>query len=105
MQYHPFGKTGIQISALGFGAMRLPTTVINGQTVFDTEESIRMIHKAFELGVNYIDTAPYYCDGESEIIVGQALKGWRDRVYLSTKNPVENSSGSDWRRRLEKSLT
>jgi predicted aldo/keto reductase-like oxidoreductase len=105
MQYHPFGQTGIEISALGFGAMRLPTATINGQRVYDAQESIRIIHRAFELGVNYVDTAPYYCDGDSEIIVGQALKGWRDRVYLSTKNPVENSSGADWRRRLEKSLT
>lgn len=104
MQYHPFGKTGVNISALGFGAMRLPTTTINDKTVYDTEAGIRMIRRAFELGVNYVDTAPYYCDGDSEIIVGQALKGWRDKVYLSTKNPIENSSGDDWRRRLEKSL-
>ncbi|MDW7659164.1 MAG: aldo/keto reductase [Bacillota bacterium] len=105
MQYHPFGKTGVNISALGFGAMRLPTTSINGQTVYDTEAGIQIIRRAFELGVNYVDTAPYYCSGESEIIVGQALKGWRDKILLSTKNPVENSSGADWRRRLEKSLT
>jgi hypothetical protein len=105
MQYRTFGQTGFQISALGFGAMRLPTREINGQTVFDTETSMRMMHRAFELGVNYIDTAPYYCDGESEIIVGQALKGWRQSVCLSTKNPIENSSGADWRRRLERSLT
>lgn len=105
MLYHPFGKTGVKISALGFGAMRLPTRIINGQTVYDVEESLRIIHRAFELGVNYIDTALYYCGGDSEIIVGQALKGWRDKVYLSTKNPIENSSGDDWRRRLERSLT
>ena len=104
MIYRTFGKTGVKISALGFGAMRLPTTVINDQTVIDAQESIRVIHQAFELGVNYIDTAPYYCDDVSEIIVGQALKGWRDKVYLSTKNPIENSSGDDWRRRLERSL-
>lgn len=104
MIYRDFGKTGIKISSLGFGAMRLPTREINGKTVYDYEESVRIIHKAFELGVNYIDTAPYYCDKESEIIVGQALKTWRDRVYVSTKNPIENDSGEDFLKRLETSL-
>ena len=104
MQYRPFGNTGVSISALGFGSMRLPSKTVDGKQVFDTEESIRIIHRAFELGVNYIDTAPYYCDNESEIIVGKALKGWRDKVYISTKNPIENASGDDWRARLEKSL-
>lgn len=104
MQYREFGKTGIKVSALGFGAMRLPQKRVNGKDVFDYEESIRIIHRAFELGVNYIDTAPGYCNRESEIIVGQALKGWRDKVYLSTKNPIEDSSGEHFMGRLESSL-
>ena len=104
MQYRPFGKTGFSISALGFGAMRLPTRQSGDKQVFDEEEGVRIIHRAFESGVNYIDTAPYYCDGESEIIVGKALKGWRDKVRVSTKNPIENASGADWRKRLESSL-
>ncbi len=94
MQYRPFGRTGFNISALGFGAMRLPSAQVDGKQVFDTEASIRMMHRAFENGVNYIDTAPYYCDGESEVIVGKALKGWRDNVAVSSKNPIENSIGS-----------
>lgn len=105
MQYRQFGNTGIKISALGFGAMRLPTVEINGKTVFDHEEGIKIIHRAIDLGVNYFDTAPYYCEKESEIIVGKALKGRRDGVYVSTKNPIENASGDDWRKRLESSLT
>lgn len=104
MQYRRFGNTGATISRLGFGAMRLPQTKVDGQTVYDHEEGIRVIHKAFELGVNYIDTAPYYCDTESEIIVGKALKGWREKVYLSTKNPIEDDSGLHYRERLESSL-
>lgn len=104
MQYREFGRTGIKISALGFGAMRLPSDNTGEKNVMKVEESIKIIHRAFQLGVNYIDTAPYYCDGESEVIVGKALKGWRDKVYLSTKNPVEDSSGLHWRERLEKSL-
>lgn len=104
MQYRVMGNTGVKISTLGFGAMRLPQIETDGKTLYDYEESIRIIHKAFELGVNYIDTAPYYCNGESEIIVGKALKGWRDKVYLSTKNPIEDDSGVHYRERLEKSL-
>ncbi len=104
MQYRQFGNTGLKISALGFGAMRLPSTNVDGKNVFDIDESIRIIHRAIELGVNYFDTAPYYCDRESEGIVGKALKGYRDKVLLSTKNPIENASGADWRKRLELSL-
>ncbi|MBC7765468.1 MAG: aldo/keto reductase [Hyphomonadaceae bacterium] len=105
MQYRAFGKTGIHISALGFGAMRLPQMTVGEKTEWDVEESIRMIHRAVDLGVNYIDTAPLYCDGQSEIIVGKALKGIRDQVYLSTKNGIgQDDSGEHFTERLEKSL-
>jgi uncharacterized protein len=104
MQYRKFGNTGISISALGFGAMRLPHKKIDGKDVLDIEEGIKTIHRAFELGVNYIDSAPYYCEGESEVVVGKALKGWRDKVFISTKNPIEDDSGVHYRERLEKSL-
>ena len=104
MIYKEFGKTGIKVSALGFGAMRLPMIEINEKKVVDEEKAIQVIHRAFELGVNYIDTAPYYCESLSEIAVGKALKGWRDKVYLSTKNPIEDASGEHFRERLEKSL-
>ncbi|NJD02332.1 MAG: aldo/keto reductase [Ruminiclostridium sp.] len=102
MIYREFGKTGVKVSALGFGAMRLPA-LEDGKRL-DEKKGIEIIHRAFEAGVNYIDTAPGYCGGESEIVVGKALKGWRDKVYLSTKNPVEDNSGEHWRERLEKSL-
>jgi predicted aldo/keto reductase-like oxidoreductase len=104
MQYRDLGNTGIKISTLGFGSMRLPSKIINGKTIYDVEESIKIIHRAFNLGVNYIDTAPYYCDSESEAIVGQALKGFRNKVYLSTKNPIKDASGLHYRERLESSL-
>ncbi len=105
MQYVPFGKTGIMVSRLGFGCMRLPYDEKDGVKVFNTEKGVEMLHRAMELGVNYFDTAPYYCDKQSEIIVGKALKGCRDKVYLSTKNPIENDSGDDFEKRLETSLT
>jgi len=104
MQYTEFGNTGIEVSKLGFGAMRLPMVDIDGKKDVDYDKAVEMIHEAFKLGVNYIDTAPYYCEKKSEIAVGKALKGWRDKVYLSTKNPIENKSGADWRKRLENSL-
>ncbi len=104
MQYRDFGNTGVKLSTLGFGAMRLPQKEVEGKKVFDYEESKRIIVKAYEEGVNYFDTAPYYCDKESEKILGQAIKGFRDKIYLSTKNPIEDSSGENWRKRLDTSL-
>ena len=104
MQYTQFGKTGLMVSRLGFGCMRFPSREVDGKKVFDEEESIRMMHRAMELGVNYFDTAPGYCDTISEIIVGKGLKGKRDKVYLSTKYPSETASGDDLERRLNHSL-
>lgn len=105
MQYRTLGNTGIKISALGFGAMRLPVKSVNNKDQFDHEKSIEIIHQYLDLGGNYLDTAPYYCEKESEVIVGKAIKGRRSDVYLSTKNPIENASGKDFMKRLESSLT
>ena len=104
MLYNDFGRTGIKMSALGFGAMRLPMIGEGDARQVNDELAIPMMHKAFESGVNYIDTAPGYCDRKSEGAVGRALKGWRDKVYVSTKNPIENDSADDWMKRLENSL-
>ncbi len=105
MQYREFGTTGIKISALGFGAMRLPMEDKKGKSYVKEQESIKMIHRAFELGVNYIDTAYPYCDGQSETVVGKALKGWRDKVYVSTKLPTWHvKKRGDYRRFLEEQL-
>lgn len=102
MRYRPFGNTGATVSALGFGAMRLPMTP-DGEHV-DEDRAIPVIRCALELGINYLDTAPHYCKGESEIVLGKAIKGWRDRVYISTKNPLDNPDPSEFRAWLEKSL-
>lgn len=104
MVYKDFGETGIKMSALGFGAMRLPMRGEGDAKEIDDELAIPMMHRAFDLGVNYIDTAPYYCDKLSEAAVGRAVKGMRDKIYVSTKNPIENDSADDWRSRLENSL-
>jgi len=101
MIYKDFGKTGIKMSLLGFGAMRLP--MAEGGKV-NYELATPLMQRAFELGVNYIDSAPYYCDGDSEVAVGKALKGWRDKVYVSTKYPCEKATAADLREKLEESL-
>ncbi len=88
MQYRKLGKTGIKVSALGFGCMRLPT-LKPGEPTINREEAIRIIRKGIDSGINYIDTAYPYHAKESEIVVGQALKdGYRDKVTLATKCPV-----------------
>ncbi|MCL2433173.1 MAG: aldo/keto reductase [Clostridia bacterium] len=83
MQYRPFGNTGFQISALGMGGMRFP--YVPGTETLDFEKSVEIIHRAFELGVNYIDTAPYYMHDQSQKLMGMALKGWHGKVRVSTK--------------------
>ena len=106
MQYRPLGRTGISVSALGFGAMRLPMTP--GGRDIDEQQAVRVMLRALELGVNYLDTAPYYCRHQSERAVGKAVKAWmkagNPRPYVSTKNPVEDRTGRRWRHWLEKSL-
>ena len=104
MVYKEFGKTGKKVSALGFGAMRLPMKEVNGKKIVDEDLAVPLMQQAFDMGVNYVDTAPLYCETLSEDAVGKALKGYRDKVYLSTKNPIEDNSGDNWMKRLEKSL-
>ncbi|MCM8817946.1 MAG: aldo/keto reductase [Candidatus Omnitrophica bacterium] len=105
MVYRKFGKTGIYVSILGFGAMRLPVKEINGNKVIDKDLSIEIITRSIKLGINYIDTAYGYCNGESEIVVGKAIKNYRDRVYISTKIPLwKVEKRGDYRKILEEQL-
>jgi aryl-alcohol dehydrogenase-like predicted oxidoreductase len=80
MHYRTLGRTGIKVSAYALGAMMFGAV---GNP--DHDDSIRIIHKALDAGINFIDTADAYSRGESEEIVGKALKGRRDDVILATK--------------------
>jgi len=89
MQTVPFGKTGKIVSRLGFGMMRLPTVKKDdGSQPIDREEAIRMLRYGIDHGINYVDTAYGYHNGESEIVTGLGLKdGYRERVMLASKLP------------------
>ena len=89
------GSLNWDVSVLGFGAMRMPTKQVKDEkikekkSVVEEEEAIKMIRYAIDNGVNYIDTAYPYHGGESEVVVGKALKdGYRERVHLTTKLPM-----------------
>ncbi len=85
MLYRTMPKNGDQLSILGFGCMRLP--MIDGQ--IDEERAIAQIRTAIDDGVNYVDTAWPYHDGQSEPLLGKALKdGYRERVKVATKLPT-----------------
>ena len=87
MQYRTFGSTGIQVSALGFGCMRLP--LLEDKVTVDEQEAVNIIRHAIDEGVNYIDTAYPYHNGTSELIVKKALEdGYREKVYVADKSPM-----------------
>jgi len=80
MDYRLLGRTGVEVSPLALGTM-----MFGAWGNKDTDDSIRVIHRALDAGINFVDTADVYSDGESEEIVGKALKGRRDGVVLATK--------------------
>jgi aryl-alcohol dehydrogenase-like predicted oxidoreductase len=80
MEYRTLGRTGMQVSKFCLGAMMFGRW---GEPDHDT--SIRIIHRALDAGINFIDTADVYSQGESEVIVGKALAGRRDDVIVATK--------------------
>ncbi len=88
MQHRTLGRTGVQVSPLCLGAM-----MFGAWGNEDHDESVRIIHRAIDAGINFIDTADVYSRGESEEIVGRALAGRRDDVVLATK--VHGAMGDD----------
>jgi len=97
MKYRKMGRITDKVSALGFGAMRMPSS---------RSEAISMIRYAIDNGVNYVDTAFMYHGGQSEVIVGKALlDGYREKVTLTTKSPLGMvKTREDFDKRLNKQL-
>jgi uncharacterized protein len=94
MLYRQLNNTGIDLSILGFGCMRLPTIDHKPEKI-DYPKATKLLHYAVDNGVNYVDTAYFYHSsvfgqrGESEPFVGEALSGtWRKKVHLATKMPL-----------------
>ena len=103
VKYRPYGKFEEKISQLGFGAMRLPKDEDGN---LDMDQSVKVMRHAYDMGVNYFDTAYGYNGGDSEKAVGAALADIRDEVYISTKIPIHASYAdvSRWRELMEEQL-
>jgi aryl-alcohol dehydrogenase-like predicted oxidoreductase len=112
MRYRPFGRTGLQVSVVGFGCWPMAG---DRYGAIEDGEAVKAIHRALELGVNCIDTAPAYGTGHSEEVVARALEGRRKDVILVTKcgvrvappgqpSPVRDSSRANILRELDASL-
>jgi predicted aldo/keto reductase-like oxidoreductase len=96
MKYRTLGKSGVEVSVLGFGCMRLPiqggiesaADIFNPEKLIDEDEGTRMVQYAVDHGVNYFDTAYGYHGGQSETFLGKAIAPHRDKVLLASKLPV-----------------
>jgi predicted aldo/keto reductase-like oxidoreductase len=100
MIYRKLGNTGLTVSRLGFGAMRPP---VDENRKIDEDLYLAIIHRAIDLGVTHIDTAYVYAGGDSERIVGRAVRGRRDQLTLSTKVPVRYPA-PEWEKKLHESI-
>jgi predicted aldo/keto reductase-like oxidoreductase len=88
MQYRIFGKTGKKLSVLGFGAMRLPLIDKSKPESIDQKKAVQMIRYAIDHGLNYIDTAYPYHNGQSENLVAKVIEnGYRQRTNIADKLP------------------
>ena len=102
MTYRTMGRTGVQLSSLGFGCMRLP---MKDSSTVDREKAIPMLLRAYRGGVNYFDTGKWYCGQDSERTLGEAVKAMdRAKICLSTKYAQGVPTAKDLREKLETSL-
>ena len=101
------GKTGYEVSRLGFGSMRLPMLEIGEKSYVDVERAIAVIHRALALGVNYVDTGFLYNNEESELVVGTALEQWprqEDLIVTAKCTKFRMKRPGDMRRMLKHQL-
>jgi predicted aldo/keto reductase-like oxidoreductase len=85
METRRLGRTGLEVSRIGFGGMTIPHV--------DKKQAVETVHKALDLGVNFIDTARAYGDGDSEDKIGEVMKTRRDESYLSSRSPKMDYEG------------
>ncbi|MDW7672101.1 MAG: aldo/keto reductase [Bacillota bacterium] len=96
MIYRPYGSTGKMVSVIGFGGMRFGK---------DDDYAAEVVRHANTKGINYFDTAPFYCDDRSEFIFGKAIRKMPGEYYVSTKSLIRKEKTADEvRARIEKSL-
>lgn len=87
MKYRTLGRTGIQVSEIGYGAWGIGGAMWQGA---QDDESLRALHHAADLGLNFVDTAYVYGDGHSEQLVGQFLRERKETISVATKIPPKN---------------
>ena len=106
MRYRSLGRTGLEVSEVGFGGA--PAGLRNYMAEWAPSDPMaqrsveQALERAVEVGINYFDTAPGYGDGTSERMFGEVLKEYRDRVFIATK--VTGSNADDIRRSVDNSL-
>lgn len=87
MRYRRLGRTGLEVSEIGYGAWGIGGAQWGGA---DDDESIQALHRAIDLGLNFVDTALAYGEGRSERLVGQVVRERDETVYVATKVPPKN---------------
>jgi aryl-alcohol dehydrogenase-like predicted oxidoreductase len=87
LKYRTLGKTGLKISEIGFGAWGIGGSLWRGAK---DDESLNALHRAIDLGLNFIDTALVYGDGHSENLVGRVMKERTEQLYIASKIPPKN---------------